>query len=789
MIRQFKQTHLETRVRLSARVLFAVGLALGCSNLCAAEPNDAVLPPVDFNRDILPILSDRCFHCHGPDESNRESDLRLDDHESVFADRGDYEIIAPHRPDKSELYRRITSDDPDERMPPKSEPRQLNAQESAAIKQWIESGAEWTGHWAFTRPVRPQAPPVHARERVRNPIDQFILAELENQGFTLSADADRRTLIRRVTLDLTGLPPTPVEVENFLADRRPGAYERLIDRLFASHRYGEHMAVPWLDAARYADTDGYQNDRLRYMWAWRDWVIDALNRNLPFDQFTVEQLAGDMLPDATLFQQIATGFCRNHRINSEAGSIPAEWHVEYVVDRVDTVGTIWLGLTIGCARCHDHKYDPVSQKEYYNLFAFFNNVPEWGLGPNNGNSPPFINVPKNWPLIPAAQNKLIPPKPYKLSTTQGAVVRPNPGGPNTVMVMQELAKPRPTYRLNRGQYNSPDKSEVLHPAVPNSLGELPADFPHNRLGLAQWLTDPSNPLTARVVVNRYWQQFFGIGLVRTSENFGIQGEAPSHPELLDWMATEFQRIGWDVKAMQRLIVTSTTYRQDSSASAKLVRRDPENRLLGRGPRVRLSGNAIRDQALALSGLLVEEIGGVPVRPYMPPGIWTSISNAKYKQDHGPNLYRRSLYTYWRRTIPPPTLLTFNAAEREICVVRKDLTSTPLQALTLMNNIVFVEASRKLAERTIFEGGKTAESRLNFMFRTVSGRSPGESELPTLMNALQSFHDRYRENPNDARQLLAVGESPWNGNLAAPEVAAYAMLASALMNLDEVITKE
>lgn len=747
------------------------------------------LAEVDFNRDVLPILSDKCFHCHGPDNETREADLRLDVQDDMFGERDGHKIVSPGNSQQSELVQRIRSQDADQRMPPADSKRQLSPAEIDVLTAWVDEGAKWTKHWAFEVPRRAALPSVRQIEWTRNAIDHFVLNRLEVESLAPSPPASRETLIRRVTLDLTGLPPDPDEIDAFLNDDSPNSYERLVERLLASPRYGEHMARPWLDAARYADTDGYQNDRTRYMWPWRDWVIMALNDNMPFDQFTIEQLAGDLLPDATLFQQIATGFGRNHRINSEGGSIPEEWAVEYVVDRIDTVGTVWLGLTLGCARCHDHKYDPLTQRDYYRLFAFFNNVPEWGLGPNNGNSPPFITLPKAWPHLSADENRLIPPAPFKLNTTQTSVVRPNPGGPETVMVMQELPEPRDTYLLKRGQYNQADKSEALHPAIPVSLsGREDADFT-NRLDLAHWLVSPSNPLTARVTINRYWQMLFGLGFVRTSENFGIQGESPSHPELLDWLADEFIRLNWDPKATQRLMVTSATYRQASAASDGLRTRDPENRLLARGPRERLSAHQIRDQALAIGGLLSDKIGGESVKPYMPPGIWESISNNKYVQDRGESLYRRSLYTYWRRTIPPPTMLTFNAAEREVCIVQKGHTNSPLQALTLMNNVAFVEASRMMAERILREGGGTLDQQIAYGFRLAIARYPSSRELKLLKEVYDEFLSTYEDDRSAADRLLTVGEFPRAKGLDSVQLAAMTMLASTIMNLDEAVTKE
>jgi len=551
------------------------------------------------------------------------------------------------------------------------------------------------------------------------------------------------------------------------------------------------MAASWLDAARYADTDGYQNDRYRYMHYWRDWVILSLNENKGFDSFVTEQLAGDLLPEATLRQQIATGFSRNHRINSENGSIPAEWHVENVADRVDTLGTVFLGLTVSCARCHDHKYDPVSQEEYYRLFAYFNNVPEWGVGPNNGNSPPYVTVPAGWPHLTAEEDRAIEPVPLKLREPKKGqgLKRPIPGDATTAMVLHELEKPRATHLLNRGRYDDPDLSRPLSPGVPASLQRGDEEMPRDRLELARWLVDGRHPLTARVAVNRYWQQLFGSGLVRTSDNFGTQGEAPTHPHLLDWLATEFVHKNWDVKALLRDIVTSSTYRQASRVKPELLRQDPENRLLARAPRFRVSAFALRDQALFASGLLVEKIGGPSAKPYMPPKIWASISNNVYEQDHGANLYRRSLYTYWRRTIAPPTMLTLDAAEREVCIVRKERTNTPLQALTLMNNRTFVEAARLLAERMLREGGDDLTSRLSYGFQLTTGRLPRPPELDLLREAHDAFLERYRKAPAAAEELLATGEAPRDTSQSATEQAAMTLLASTILNLDETVTKE
>ena len=737
---------------------------------------------LDFARDIRPVLSDACYHCHGPDAKVRKAKLRLHDRAAAL----ETGVLT-----NGEMLRRLTSDDPDERMPPVDSNRPLRDADRAKLVEWLRAGAAWPSddrHWAFVPPKRPRLAKVRDADWSRNGIDHFVLARLEREGLAPSPEAGKATLLRRVSLDLTGLPPTLAELDGFLDDHSPGAYAKAVDRLLDSPRYGEHMALGWMEASRYADTDGYQNDRLRYMWVWRDWLIRALNDNMPFDRFITEQMAGDLIPDRNFFTQVATGFNRNHRINSEGGSIPDEWIVEYVADRVETMGTMFLGLTLTCSRCHDHKFDPLTQKDFYRLFAFFNNIDEAGLGPNNGNSPPFIEVPKRWPILSAEEARFVVPAPMKIKVVQTSVPRPQPGATNTVMVLHELPKPRDTYRLERGLYDQPDKSERLHPATPPVLGPWNDQWPRNRLGLARWLVDPAHPLTARVTVNRLWQRYFGLGLVKTSENFGVQGELPSNPALLDWLATEFVRRDWNLKAMHRLIVTSATYRQRSTASRKLQGRDPENRLLSHGPRKRLTPYAIRDAALFTSDLLNRKIGGPSVKPYMPPGIWKSISNASYKQDKGDKLYRRGIYTYWRRTVPPPTMMTFNAAAREICIVRNDLTTTPLQALTMMNNKTFVEAARFLAERMMQAKGQRPRQRVAEAFRRVTSRAPRKAELDLLMKDFSFYLKDFRKKPNAAKRLMSVGEKLRNPSLPSAQLAAYALVANTILNLDEAITQ-
>lgn len=744
-----------------------------------------VADEVSYSREVRPILAAKCFNCHGFDAGSRQGDLRLDKRESA-------QHVLSLLDGSNLLLDRITSDDPDVQMPPPESKLTLSAEEIHLLDQWLDQGAKYERHWAFQPPTRPEVPLVDSAN-LRNPIDNFIRSRLLAEGLTNSEEADPTTLIRRLSQDLHGLPPAADLVNDFCEDPSDELYAELIDQLMASPRYGEHMAVPWLDAARYADTDGYQNDRYRYMHVWRDWVIHSLNENLPYDQFILEQVAGDMIPDATLKQQIATGFCRNHRINSEDGSIPEEWHVENVVDRIDTIGTAILGLTVGCARCHDHKFDPISAKEYYQLFAFFNNVPEWGVGPNNGNSPPFINVPESWPHLAPEENVAVVPDPVKLRGARegqlgNGLKRPQAGNNKTVMVMHEMQVPRKTYLLNRGEFNNPDKSEALVPSVPKALHTTSDPQPRTRLEFAHWLVNDENPLTARVAVNRVWQQIFGLGLVKTSENFGTQGELPSHPELLDWLAIELIESGWDIRHIQKLILASSTYRQRSDISPELAQKDPQNKFLARSPRYRLHAFALRDSLLASSGLLVNQIGGVPAKPYMPPKIWRSISNNSYKQGTGDDLYRRSVYTFWRRTIPPPMMVNFNSADREVCNVRKDRTNTPLQALTQMNNVAFVEAARFLAEKMLAHS-ENPRLAIEFGFIELITRNPNEVELDLLLAAHREFNDNYRSKPNAAKELLAVGQKKRDETLDVSEHAAMTMVASLLMNLDEAVTRE
>ena len=1025
---------------------------------------------VDFSRQVRPILSDHCFQCHGPDEEQRHADLRLDTEQGVKL------AFAGGSFSESEAWRRITSPDPDEQMPPPDFRKPLDADKQAILKQWMEQKTPWSQHWAFVAPQRVEPPRIVGEP---HPIDRFIGSKLSEEGLRLSQPASRETLIRRLKFDLLGLPPTLEEIDIFLGDHSPDAYERLVDKLLASPHYGERMAIEWLDGARYADTNGYQNDFKRSMWPWRDWVIEAFNENLPFDQFTRDQIAGDLLPDPSLQQRIATGFNRNNRTVTEAGSIPEEWLVENVIDRVETTATVFLGLTMGCARCHDHKYDPISQQDFYAFFSFFHNVKEKGVyQETRGNVAPLqpvlpeqslaklhrlreqlaaaektvaelrpqlsvkaklwsrqdleaatdsvapaskfrlplagetaglssagemieptensgtitwtdsllgrvakfsglhtlahghaiaprqdapfaltfwvkpekigsildkIKLDENsrgfdvywqqdgrlelhfihsWPVDamkvstkakqtvpqdrwshvainydgtgkaagvlihvngkPVAlkieqdklQNSFSVEEPirigrpsrgwmffgsltdlryYDQQLTEGEIVAvardglagifpAETGGDldrdesdpfrkerdalfgdfsnrpfairlreaearvialqkeitnfeasaQTVMVMEELSQPRDTFVLMRGEYDKPDETQPVTADTPAFLGKLPAEVKKDRLALANWMTSAENPLTARVRVNRLWQMLFGIGLVKTSENFGVQAEAPSHPELLDWLATEYIRSGWDTKQLLKLIVTSKTYRQSSEVSETLLKRDPANRLLARGPRFRLPAEMIRDNALTISGLLTTKIGGKSVRPYQPDKLWDELAGGagegKYVQSHGDDLYRRSLYTYRKRTVPHPTTSTFDAPTFEICQVYRERTNTPLQALALLNGTTYVEAARKLGERMQSEKSTTEAGRLAYGFRLATGRKPTDGERTTLVKSYQRKLKLFQESPEVAKLYLSHGEAKPRGELT-PQSAAYAAVGSVLLNLDETITKE
>jgi hypothetical protein len=724
-----------------------------------------------FNRDIRPILSENCFACHGFDEKKREAKLRLDTPEGALgkAESGAV-VVKPGDLKGSELWTRVNSTDKDEIMPPPKSHKALAAADKEKLRRWIEAGAPFEKHWAFVPPVRPPVPEVENRKsRIENPIDAFIVQRLRREGLAPAMEADRERLLRRVSFDLTGLPPTPEELDAFLADQKPGAYERQVDRLLASPRFGERMAVRWMDVARYGDTNGYLHDVRRTGWPWRDWVIKAFNDDLPFDRFVIEQVAGDLLPDAKPEQVLATAFCRNHLITVEGGTIAAEYLNEYAADRVQTVGTAFLGLTFNCCRCHDHKFDPLKQEDFYGLQAYFNSITE-----------------------KHAENNKAPAYPPLIETASPLA----PEGPKAkVMVMQEAPVPTPTFVLSRGQYDLPDKKRPVSRRPPEVLGAPLPGAPENRLGLAQWLVSPQNPLLARVTVNRLWQQFFGAGLVRSVDDFGMQGDYPTHPELLDWLAVEF-RAGpkpWSVRHIVRQIVTSATYRQSSRIVAEVAAKDPENRLLARFPRQRLSAEEIRDQAIFAAGLLSEELGGEPVFPYQPAGLWEERANGSsntrvYKRSDGRALYRRSLYTFWKRTAPPPLMAIFDAPDRTACAVRRTATNTPLQALAALNEEQGLESAKLLAARTLQESTATP-ARLTSMFRRVTGRTPAEADLGTLSRGLDTLLARYRAAPDDAAALLRQGATPAPADLDAAELAAWMLIANTMLNLDATLVRD
>ena len=815
--------------------------AVACAAACLTW-SAAAAEPIGYNRDIRPILSDNCFGCHGPDDHARQAGLRLDvrQPDAPPTDSG-LAAIVHGKPEESELIARIVSDDPDLVMPPPQSNKKLTPAQKETLRRWIAAGAAYEPHWAYIAPTLPAVPEVHRVAWPKNDIDRFVLARLEKEGLAPADEADRSTLIRRVSLDLTGLPPTRAEAEAFLADPSPDAYEKLVDRLLASPHYGERMAVDWLDAARYADTNGYQVDRDRENWPWRDWVIKAFNDNMPFDRFTVEQLAGDLLPSPTREQRVATGFHRNHMLNEEGGIIAEEFLAEYTGDRVETTATVWLGQTFNCCRCHNHKFDPFTQADFYALKAFFHNVAETGVGDYGAhvrlNAAPFLRLStpeqearlaelqaqvaaatKALGAARDAKQQLDARRSAEAVTQATGPVAPDPAPDPaaaaearlndakkllaefevsipTALVMEELPEPRKTFVLMRGDYTSP-AAEVTA-ATPGILPTLAADAPKNRLGLAKWLVAPEHPLAARVTVNRFWQSFFGTGLVATTEDFGSQGGQPSHPELLDWLAVEFRETGWDMKRLVRLIVTSATYRQRSAIPPGLQDRDPANHLLARGPRFRLQAEFVRDQAVAAAGLLVPTVGGPSVKPYHPPGLYEQVVTQKdnpkstYEQGSGADLHRRSLYTYWKRSVPHPAMLAFDAPFRETCTVKRSRTNTPMQALTLMNDPTFVEAAKFLAARMIREGGDDAASRIAHGFWLVLSRPPDAAELALLTTALARFQEEFDAAPTEATALLEVGDAADDQSSAsatARDLAAYTLVADILLCRDEAVMR-
>ncbi len=754
---------------------------------------------VDFNRDIRPVLSNNCFKCHGPDEEQREADLRLDSAEGATADLGGYRAIEPGDPDASEAIIRVITDDVDLLMPPADSGLKLTEQQIDSMRQWVRLGAKYEQHWAFTPIVRPPLPAVKCADWVRNPIDQFVLAALEAGGIDPSPEADRRALVRRVYLDLLGLPPSLEELDALLDDESADAYGRMVDRVLASPHYGERWGRYWLDQARYADTNGYTIDSQRSISPYRDWVIDALNRDLPFDQFTIQQLAGDLLEGATPQQVIATGFHRNTLVNQEGGADREQFRNEAVVDRVNTTGSVWLGLTIGCAQCHNHKYDPISQRDYYQLFAFFNSSQD-----ANSTTPTIRVAPDEMQQKLTEFDRQIAAA--KADLKQYDAQKPDPGRaelaaalekvedekkrfaaaiPST-MVMAELDNPRDTHVLIRGDFLR--KGDPVQPDVPAALPPLPdSENRRSRLDLARWLVDRDNPLTARVTVNRVWMRYFGRGLVETENDFGIQGTPPTHPQLLDWLAADFIDGDWSMKRLHRLIVTSAVYRQSSHARPDLQMIDPLNRLLARQSRQRVNAETVRDLGLAVSGLLSHKIGGPSVYPPQPDGVYAFTQRrASWPTSTGPDRYRRGMYTFFMRSAPYPMLTTFDTPRFNKTCTRRVRSNTPLQSLTMANDQAIVEVAQAFARRLLDRTCENDRQRIHYAFRLCFARSPDEAEVGRLNVYLADQRSAFTAAPEDAR-ALAGDNLP--DEVSPAEAAAWVAVARVLINLDEFITRE
>jgi hypothetical protein len=772
--------------------LFAAAVAVGLTT-AASRAEDRI----DFNRDVRPILSNNCFQCHGPDAKVRKAGLRLDTEKGPFADLGDHAAVARGKPEESELIRRVSAGD-DKVMPPRKTGKKLSPREVELLTRWVKQGAPYTPHWAYVKPLRPALPDVKDQKWARNPIDRFLLARLEKEGLTPSPEADRYALARRVALDLTGLPPTPEEVDAFVADKSADAYEKLVDRLLQKEAFGEHWARMWLDLARYADSAGYADDPPRVIWAYRDYVIRSFNADKPFDQFTIEQLAGDLLPGATQEQLVATAFHRNTMTNNEGGTSDEEFRNVAVVDRVNTTMAVWMGASMACAQCHNHKYDPISQQDYFRFFAFLNNTED----ADRSDEAPVLTLYSDEQKRRKADGERRAAELQKAIRGAAAdaeaaraglaalrkdlaAIRPL----TTVPVMRELpeGKRRKTRIQFRGNYL--DLGDEVSEGVPAAFHPLPKGAPLNRLTLAKWLVDEDNPLTARVIANRFWEQVFGVGLVRTSEEFGAQGEPPSHPELLDWLATELVRRKWDVKAFLKLLVTSAAYRQSSRVTPELMERDPDNRLLARGPRVRLTAEVVRDQALSVGGLLSSKMYGPSVRPPRPAvGLSAAFGGSiDWKPSEGEDLHRRALYTEWRRSNPYPSMLTFDAPNREVCTLRRARTNTPLQALTTLNDPVFVEAAQALARRVV-QGGGAAADKARRGFRLCLARPPSERELERLVKLYEEARSHFVKAPDKAKQMATNPLGPLPQGVDAAEAAAWTVVANVLLNLDEMVMK-
>jgi hypothetical protein len=775
-----------TRVPHAARLCFlATGLLLAAR---------ATGQEVDFARQIRPILSKNCFSCHGHDAKHRKAKLRLDTREGAIAAREDSAAVVPGDSGRSLLHARITDQDPEERMPPPDAGRALTKEEVDLLRRWIDQGAEYAPHWAFTKPVRDRLPNVRDKSWVKNPLDAFVLSGLESKGLRPAAKADRHTLIRRLSFDLTGLPPTLAQVEEFVSDKSAKAYEQLVDRLLASPAYGERWARVWLDLARYADTQGYEKDKGRTVWPWRDWVIKALNDDMPYDQFSIDQLAGDLLPDPTPQQVLATVFHRNTMTNTEGGTDDEEFRVVAVKDRVDTTGLIWLGLSVGCAKCHTHKYDPISHTEYYQLFGFFNQTADadrYDDAPKRALSSAYRHPehPKMVAQLAAERTKLKAAPKNKSITRRIASLRRRMGTV-AVPVMRELSekKRRRTRVLAKGDFLSPGRD--VKAGVPKALHAMRAGPSRNRLDLARWLMDKENPLTARVTVNRTWSRIFGAGLVETEEDFGTQGELPSHPDLLDWLAIEFRGTHrWSQKKLCKTIVMSATYRQSSHVTPALLERDPRNRLLARGPRFRLEAEMIRDQALAVSGLLTRRLYGPPVMPPQPKGVWKTVYNSgRWVNSTGEDRYRRGLYTFAKRTAAYPSSMLLDAGSGEICLPRRIRTNTATAALVTLNDPVYTEAAQALARRVVGESHGDVSRRVAHAWRLVTGRPPRDSEVARITRLFERQLEHYGKHADAALEMATVPLGALPKGMKAVEMAAWTVVASVLLNLDETLSK-
>ncbi len=764
---------------------------------------------VSFNRDIRPILSENCFACHGPDANHRKAGLRLDTFDGATKRHKGKAAVVPGKPDTSQLLARITANDPEERMPPKASEKTLSPRQVNLLRRWIAQGAEYERHWSFIPPQRPELPRVGRGDWGLNPIDAFILARLESESLKPSAEADKRTLIRRLYLDLTGLPPSVEQVHAFVNDNKPDAYERVVDALLASPHYGERMAMHWLDLVRFADTVGYHGDQDHNISPYRDYVIKAFNENKPFDQFTVEQLAGDLMPKRDgvddLWRQVATGYNRLLQTSHEGGVQQREYLAKYLADRVRNVSSVWLGVTMGCAECHNHKYDPLTQADFYSLGAFFADVDELGTFRGSNSLPtrrppemPAPNIAQATELkqIDAELAALNDPAAAALSEADAAKVKSMQARRDAIvkqfrltMVTRSVA-PREIRVLPRGDWLS-DAGSVVQPAVPETLGALDVSSGRaTRLDLAKWIASRDNPLTARVFVNRLWRLFYGNGLSNVLDDVGAQGEWPTHPELLDWLAVEFMNSGWDVNHMVKLMVMSRTYRQSSLVSDDLLKRDPFNRLYARQSRWRLQAELVRDTALTNSGLLVRTVGGHSVKPYQPAGYYQHLNfpTRTYKHDASDSQWRRGVYMHWQRVFLHPMLLAFDAPTREECAADRPTSNTPRAALALLNDPTFVEAARVFAQRVMREGGRSVDERIAFAFETATSRRPTNVEIGILRNLYTKHHTQFSKEPAAAEALLKVGLKPLPDDLARPELAAWTSVARAILNLNESITR-